>query len=294
MVHDAPVSSPATSPLSESRSVEPWAPGFAYTPLFTGPLLLVGEWHCSGLQHPWERERARYVQLDVQHEGVHLRWVGRERRVVDATVAGVNAAGDEYRMASPTANPQRCTFVLLRGGLAEELAPRLGARFRAVSPRAALTHARLRRAHDPVAIEEAALSLFRQIVADGASVPAGDAVSGARRALAEEVQHVIATRFAERLTLSSIAEACASSPAHVSRVFREVTGETVHRHLTRVRLRAAMLSLPDAGGRLAQVAVDAGFSSHSHFTQAFRAEFGHPPSAQTARPRPPAGRAHAS
>lgn len=228
---------------------------------------------------------ARYVQLDVQHEGVHLRRVGRERRVVDATVAGVNEAGDEYNMASPTGSPQRCTFVLLRGELAEELAPRLGGRFRAISPEAALTHLRLRRASDRVEIEETAITLFRQIVGGDEGAPAGRAISPARRALAEEAQHVIATRFAERLTLMTIAEACASSPAHVSRVFREVTGETLHRHLTRVRLRAATARLSEAGGGLARVALDVGFSSHSHFTQAFRAEFGRPPSSEAAQAR---------
>ncbi|HEU4537276.1 MAG TPA: helix-turn-helix domain-containing protein [Polyangiaceae bacterium] len=57
----------------------------------------------------------------------------------------------------------------------------------------------------------------------------------------------------------------------------------MHRQLTRVWRRAAVLRLPEAGGWLARVALDAGFSSHSHFAHAFRAEFGRPPSHAAAR-----------
>jgi hypothetical protein len=120
--------SSASLSSSEACSAERWAPGFDATPLFAGPLLFVGEWHCTGRKQAWQREQARYVQLDVQFAGVNLRRIGRERQVVDTTVASVNAAGDEYRMASPTDDHQRCTFLLLRGSLAEELAPRLDTR----------------------------------------------------------------------------------------------------------------------------------------------------------------------
>jgi AraC family transcriptional regulator len=56
------------------------------------------------------------------------------------------------------------------------------------------------------------------------------------------------------------------------------TGETIHAHLTRVRLYAALFEVARSAGELTQLALAVGFSSHSHFTQAFRVEFGLAPS----------------
>jgi AraC-like DNA-binding protein len=100
------------------------------------------------------------------------------------------------------------------------------------------------------------------------------------RRVADDMLHAIATRHHERLALDDIAGAAGSSPFHASRVFRAVTGETVHRHLVRVRLRVALYALArDEGRDIAELALAAGFSSHSHFSSAFRAEFGVSPSA---------------
>lgn len=90
---------------------------------------------------------------------------------------------------------------------------------------------------------------------------------------------MIATRFAERLTIEAIADACGTSPFYTSRAFRSVTGETIHRHLTRVRLTTALYQLRRSAGRLTELALSVGFSSHSQFTHAFQVEFGCAPSA---------------
>jgi AraC-like DNA-binding protein len=69
-----------------------------------------------------------------------------------------------------------------------------------------------------------------------------------------------------------------ASPFHLARVFRERAGVPVHRYLTRLRLRAALERLSDGADDLTALALDLGFSSHSHFTDAFRREFGRSPS----------------
>jgi AraC-like DNA-binding protein len=69
------------------------------------------------------------------------------------------------------------------------------------------------------------------------------------------------------------------SPFHLARVFHERAGVPVHRYLTRLRLRAALDRLMGGADDLTALALDLGFSSHSHFTDAFRTEFGRPPSA---------------
>ena len=245
-----------------------WEPGFTAEVRHAGAELFVGTWRCPGQQRAWAREESRYLALDLQQAGAHLRAFGRDRRVVDLTVAAAHCAGDEYAMASPGAAPQRATSILVRGELAQELAG-LVRGFHHVPAAAALAHARLCRSTDALETEEIALALFASLV----PAPRPE-VTPARRRLAEEMQHVIATRHRDRITLREIAGG--RSPFHAARVFRRVVGETVHRHLNRVRLRAASLELEP--GRLTEIALAAGFSSHSHFTHAFRAEFGRAPS----------------
>lgn len=256
-----------------------WELGFSARPLLIGRELFVGEWRCPGGVLSGQSELIRHVEIGLQHEGAHLRSIGRERRLVDVTTATLNAVGDEYRMSTPQRCPQRATAVVLRGALAQELVPRLAARFAPISAEAARLHRRLLQAPDSLAAEELALALLGRVLADAdQQTELAPDPSPARRALAEQVQHLLATRYADRLTLESLAAACNSSPFHLSRVFSTVTGQTIHQQLTRIRLRMALFRLGGSAGRLTELALDVGFSSHSHFTAAFRREFGCAPS----------------
>jgi AraC family transcriptional regulator len=96
--------------------------------------------------------------------------------------------------------------------------------------------------------------------------------------LAEAVKSLLAKRLGERITLEEIARALEASPFHLARVFQTQTGVPVHRYLSRLRLRTALDWL-EAGARdLTALALELNFSSHSHFTDAFRREFGFTPS----------------
>lgn len=94
----------------------------------------------------------------------------------------------------------------------------------------------------------------------------------------EAARAYLAARMTERLTLEEVASAAAVSPFHLARLFRRRTGVPLHRYLTRLRLRASLERLAERGTEIAELAVDLGFASHSHFTDSFRREFGFPPS----------------
>jgi AraC-like DNA-binding protein len=94
----------------------------------------------------------------------------------------------------------------------------------------------------------------------------------------EAVKTYLAGRMSERLTLDDVARAVHASPFHLARVFQERTGVPVHRYLTRLRLRAALERLAGGATHLTALALELGFSSHSHFADAFRREFGQTPS----------------
>jgi AraC-like DNA-binding protein len=99
------------------------------------------------------------------------------------------------------------------------------------------------------------------------------------------VQYVLATRYAEALSLDDVARACAVSAFHAARVFRAVTGRSIHQQLVRVRIHHALYELSAGAGALTAVARRAGFSSHSHFTSTFRRVLGVAPSEIAASPR---------
>jgi AraC family transcriptional regulator len=94
----------------------------------------------------------------------------------------------------------------------------------------------------------------------------------------EAAKAYLAARMSERLTLDDVARAVHASPFHLARIFQQQTGVPVHRYLTQLRLRASLERLADGAGDITEIALELGFSSHSHFTDAFKREFGHPPS----------------
>jgi AraC-like DNA-binding protein len=97
------------------------------------------------------------------------------------------------------------------------------------------------------------------------------------RRVVERARLCAAERFRERLTLAAIAREAGASPYHLCRLFRRATGLSIHRYVNRLRLLEA-LDRVGTGADLAAIALDAGFSSHSHLSTAFRREFGAAPS----------------
>ena len=78
----------------------------------------------------------------------------------------------------------------------------------------------------------------------------------------------------EELDLAGIAQACGTSPFHLTRAFRQITGYPVWRYVCRLRVQIAAGLMQDATLNLQEVAVSAGFGSYSTFAATFRAEKG--------------------
>ena len=136
---------------------------------------------------------------------------------------------------------------------------------------------------EPLEIEECVVSLLGRVLHAAYRGSRVRPPSSGRRAavqrldIADAARAYLAEAYCDRVGLADVARAAGCSPFHLCRSFRAVTGSTVHRHLTALRLRAALERLSD-GLDLSQIAFETGFSSHSHFTAAFSAEFGVAPS----------------
>src|SRR5262249_23041081 len=143
----------------------------------------------------------------------------------------------------------------------------------------------LRRAEvDSLGAHELALDLLDEVLGEGPSGNSGDhtvaaKVSARARELAEAAKTALSEDYAAPPSLDSLARRLDCSPFHLCRSFRRTVGLPLRRYLDRLRLRLALDKLAAGAPDLTALALELGYADHSHFTNAFRREFGYPPSA---------------
>ena len=118
---------------------------------------------------------------------------------------------------------------------------------------------------DSVAIDETVLQLLHHVVGGALPVPTERV---------HDVESLLASRFDQQLSLSQIAALVGASPYHLCRIFREATGFAIHQYLRQLRIRHGLEYVCETADPLDRIAVDLGFAHHSHFTSAFRRDFG--------------------
>jgi AraC-like DNA-binding protein len=91
------------------------------------------------------------------------------------------------------------------------------------------------------------------------------------------VKLVLAGDLARRWTLAEIAAEVGGSPVYLTQIFRQVEGVPLYRYQLRLRLARALDLLP-LSHDITALGLDLGFSSHSHFSAAFREAYGRSPS----------------
>ena len=92
----------------------------------------------------------------------------------------------------------------------------------------------------------------------------------ARRFVIEKVKSFIITNASRPLTLDEIAWQAGWSGAHLARVFRQATGESVFGYLNRVRVNQAKNLLVSTALAIGEVARSTGFSSPAVFARSFQ------------------------
>jgi len=138
-------------------------------------------------------------------------------------------------------------------------------------------------APDAVFVAETMLQVLGRAIdlayrARGTLPAARSGLKDSGRELAHATQAFLVKTFQEPISLEAIARAVAISPYHLCRVFHRQTGMTIHAYLNQIRLRTALEYVAQGDTDLATLGVSLGYSSHSHFTQAFRRAFGAAPS----------------
>ncbi|WP_319541114.1 AraC family transcriptional regulator [uncultured Pseudodesulfovibrio sp.] len=84
---------------------------------------------------------------------------------------------------------------------------------------------------------------------------------------------IIEDRFAEDISLTELARLAGLSPYHLTRVFEKRLGISPHTYLTQTRIKRARERLSGTD-RIADIALDCGFSDQSHLTRLFKKQTG--------------------
>lgn len=100
--------------------------------------------------------------------------------------------------------------------------------------------------------------------------------SGARERLERARAHLLFERK-QNTSVADIARHVGLQPRHLTTQFRRSFGLPIHAYETRLRLNSALVELP-LTDNIVELSLALGFSSHSHFTSAFRSTYGMTPS----------------
>jgi AraC family transcriptional regulator len=149
---------------------------------------------------------------------------------------------------------------------------------------ALLRHSLSRNVAETLEAETLTLTLVRRALGERTSHAAG--ASPGRRKLVDRAKLVLSTDLTRRWTLAEIGAEVGVSPVYLTQVFQQVEAMPLYRYHLRLRLARAL----DLLGRyddLTTLSVDLGFSSHSHFSAAFRQAYGRTPAEfqRSIRPR---------
>lgn len=262
------------------------------TSLLRTEIVTLRDVRCAGVcSHRTAEEFASSTHLVFPYRGIYMRHVGRDQVVADANHVLFFNAEEGYQVSHPVAGGDSSVSVSLSDSILRELAPgrmlRDGATtgFRhqqqGIDPRAQALVALLRHGlHsgtiEPLEAEGLTLTLVCRSLGPRTSHECR-ATQGNRR-LTDRVKVLLASDLSRRWTLAEIAAEIRGSAVYLTQVFQQVEGIPLYRYHLRLRLARA-LDLVAGYDDLSALAADLGFSSHSHFSAAFRQAYGRSPTA---------------
>jgi len=243
----------------------------------------------GGCKHASAVECAQTTFLVFPYRGVYVRHVGRDDSVAESNQVLFFNRGEEYRISHPVAGGDACLSIGVADQWLDELAPRQqlrdrgGLAFRLQRLRlderaqamvATLRYSLDRKVAEPLQAETLTLALIRQSLGERTS--AAPSASAGKQKLVDRAKLLLSADPMRRWTLSEIGAEVGVSPVYLTQLFRQVEGMPLYRYQLRLRLACAL----DMLGRcddLTGLSLDLGFSSHSHFTAAFRQTYGRTP-----------------
>jgi AraC family transcriptional regulator len=249
--------------------------------LHSSDLLLLEDHSAAADQEPVMV--AEHYQVQFPYCGLVVLSSGSTRWVLDSNSVLFTPPWKEFRVEHPVADVGHAALVVTPSRQAlEEVCGAHGVSWnsafkyvsRASSSCLNLLIQRLR-AHAPAGdrlwIDECTVHAL-QLAFVESPLPCGPPSRAVARA-----KEVLQARSCERLSLNEIAREVGVAPVYLTQEFTRTEGIPLYRYQLRLRLNRALLALPHCED-ITGLALDLGFSSHSHFTAVFRRSFGLTPS----------------
>jgi AraC-like DNA-binding protein len=262
----------------------------AVQPLLKTETVTLRDFVCDGsCRHKSEEECAQKTTLVFPYRGVFVRHLGSDDAVAEANQLLFFNRDEAYRISHPVAGGDSCLSLVVEETLLRELTPKdqvqegdiltFRRQRRRIDPRAQalvalLRHSLSRGVAETLEAETLILTLVRRSLGERTSHQAG--ASPGRQKLVDRAKLILSSDLARRWTLAEIAAEVGVSPVYLTQVFQQVEAMPLYRYHLRLRLARAL----DLLGRyddLTALGLDLGFSSHSHFSAAFRQVYGRTP-----------------
>lgn len=263
---------------------------YRVTPLLTTATVRVLDAVCAGdCDHDPGPDCAQSTYLAFPYRGLFQRHTGDDIAVAEPNQVIIFNAGEPCRITHPVPGGDASLLLFIDPSVLREL-PRpemlcqgdpvrfTRSRLR-IDPRATALTAMLRYSlltdiAEPLEAESLALTLAQRALGPRTSHVA-DASHGQQR-LVDRIKLALSADLSRRWTLAEIAAEVGGSPVYLTQLFRQVEGVPLYRYQTRLRLARA-LDLIAEYADLTDLGLELGFSSHSHFTAAFRQAYGRSP-----------------
>jgi len=261
-------------------------------PLLTTDTVAVWDVVCEGIcRHKSTEECVAATHLVFPYRGAYVQHIGRAEAVAEPNQIVFINEDEAYRVSHPVEGGDASLSIRLDTPTLLEVA---SADYLQVKGRPAFNPSRLRLdAHvqvltarvrhrlsrgviETLEAESLALELLRRALSGRSSRAAGGSIGS--RKLVDRAKLVLASDLGRRWTLAAIAANVGVSPVYLTQVFQQVEGLPLYRYHLQLRLARALDLLGDNAG-LTSLALDLGFSSHSHFSAAFKRAYGQTPSA---------------
>jgi AraC family transcriptional regulator len=266
-------------------------PEFDVQFLLKSSTVTIRDVYCRGsYQQQSAEEFATVTEVVFPYRGVYVRHLGHDQAVAEANQVLFFNATEDYQVSHPVPGGDASLSLAISEPLLRELAPptflrdgatlafqrqRLRIDARAQALVALLRHGLRQDIAEPLEAESLALTLVRRALGLRTTHAAGASVG--RQRLVDRVKLVLTSDLARRWTLAEIAAEVRGSPVYLTQVFQQVEGLPLYRYQLRLRLARA-LDLLAQYDDLTALSLDLGFSSHSHFSAAFRQAYGRSPS----------------
>jgi AraC-like DNA-binding protein len=259
-------------------------------PLLVTDTVSVWDVVCRGeCKHKSAEECAAATHLVFPYRGVYMHHVGREAAVAEANQVVFINEGEAYQVSHPVDGGDSSLSIGVSAQMLQELSPmdylqkagptafnrprlRIDARAQALT--ALLRHSLDRGGIETLEAETLTLTLVRRALGERTSHAA--AGTWGRQKLVDRAKLILSSDLGRRWTLAEIAAEVGVSPVYLTQVFQQVEGLPLYRYQLQLRLARALDLLGDCED-LTMLALDLGFSSHSHFSAAFRKAYGKTP-----------------